>query len=92
MNVAAVQVSPETADPEVPATAWETIASPPSLMSVQFGPRLPLARLKLSEALDPVVLFVQVTATLVTLAVAMVPEPLVMVQVCPDGLVLTVTL
>ena len=35
---------------------------------------------------------VQVTATLVTLAVPMVPVPLVTVQVWPVGLVLTVTL
>ena len=32
------------------------------------------------------------TATLVTLAEPIVPDPLVTVQVCPDGLVLTVTL
>ena len=34
---------------------------------------------------------VQVTATLVTFAEPMVPVPLVTVQVCPDGWVLTVT-
>ena len=34
----------------------------------------------------------QVTETLVTLAAATVPEGLVTEQVCPDGLVLTVTL
>ena len=34
---------------------------------------------------------VQVTATLVTLADPIVPEPLATVQVCPDGLVCTVT-
>ena len=34
---------------------------------------------------------VQLTATLVTLAEPMVPEPLATVQVCPAGLVLTVT-
>ena len=72
-------------------TAWEEIASPPSLMSVQFGPRLPLARLKLSEAIT-CRLVVQVMATLVMLAEPMVPEPLATVQVWPVGLVLTVTL
>src|SRR5689334_23676364 len=36
--------------------------------------------------------FAQETATLVTLAEPMVPEPPVTVQVCPDGLVPTVTL
>ena len=34
----------------------------------------------------------QVTATLVTLAEPIVPDPLVTVQVCPDGFVFTVTL
>ena len=34
---------------------------------------------------------VQVTATLVTLAEAIVPEPLATVQVCPAGWVWTVT-
>ena len=33
----------------------------------------------------------QVTATLVTLAEPTVPDPLATVQVCPDGLVFTVT-
>ena len=47
VNVAAFQMSPLTPVLAVPATAWEMIVSPPSLMSVQFGPRLPLARLKL---------------------------------------------
>src|SRR5262245_40835708 len=43
-------MSPDTTLLEVPATACETIASPPSLISVQFAPRLPFARLKSSEA------------------------------------------
>ena len=90
VNVPAVQVSPETPALAVPAAAWETIASPPSLMLVQFGPRLPLARLKLSEPITALV--VQEMATLVMLAEAMVPEPLATVQVWPVGLVLTVTL
>ena len=34
-----------------PSAASLLITRPPSLMSVQFGPRLPLARLKLSDAL-----------------------------------------
>ena len=34
----------------------------------------------------------QETATLVTLAEPIVPDPLVTVQVCPDGFVFTVTL
>src|SRR5262249_51827858 len=34
----------------VPTTIWDEMASPPSLMSVQLAPRLPLARLKLSDA------------------------------------------
>ena len=38
-----------------------------------------------------VALDTQVTATLVTLAVPTVPEPLVTVQVCPSGWVNTVT-
>src|SRR5215470_11546500 len=49
-NVCAFQASPETPEAAVPAATWEEIARPPSLMSVQFGPRLPFARLKLSEA------------------------------------------
>src|ERR1700730_575618 len=84
-------MSPVTTDPEVPAAAWETIASPPSLMSVQFPPRLPSARLKSSEP-GVVVVAVQETATLVTLAAAMVPEPLETEQDWPEGLVCTVTL
>src|SRR5438045_3409515 len=75
----------------VPAAAWETIASPPSLVSVQFAPRLPSDRLKSSE--PPVAeLFVHETATLVTLAEPMVPEPLETEQDWPVGLVFTVTL
>src|SRR5215469_675831 len=84
-------MSPETPALAVPATTCEEIASPPSLISVQFGPRLPSTRLKSSEALDAVLL-VQVTVTLVTLAEAMVPDALATVQVCPDGKVFTETL
>src|SRR5689334_5526811 len=43
-------MSPDTPALAVPATACDVIASPPSLMLVQFAPRLPFARLKLSEA------------------------------------------
>ena len=42
-------MSPELPPALVPATAWLTIASPPMVISVQFGPRFPLARAKLSE-------------------------------------------
>jgi len=87
-----VRISPDTPALAVPATCCETIASPPSLVSVQFAPRLPFARLKSSEALVVVELAVQVTATLVTLAEPMVPVPLETEQVCPVGLVFTVTL
>ena len=41
---------------------------------------------------DAAALAAQDTATLVTLAEATVPDPLDTVQVCPDGLVPTVTL
>ena len=41
---------------------------------------------------EKVGLFVQETATLVTLAEPIVPEPLATVQAWPDGLVFTVTL
>ena len=81
-----------------PTTCCEAIAIAPSEVAVQFGPRLPSARLKLSDAITvspgtpPPPLVVQVTATLVTLAEAIVPEPLATVQVCPDGLACTVTL
>ena len=75
----------------VPTTCWEEMARPPSLMSVQSGPRLPLARLKSSVAI-PDALVVQVTETFVTSAEAMEPEPSATVQVCPVGLVCTVTL
>ena len=60
-------------------------------MSVQPAPRAPFALLKLSET-ELAVRVAQVTETLVTLAAATVPEGLVTEQVCPDGLVLTVTL
>ena len=68
----------------VPATAWEEMARPPSLMSVQLGPSGPSARLKLSEAL-PAEFVVQVTATLVTFAEPTVPDPLATVQLCRRG-------
>ena len=85
-------MSPEFPEATVPVTAWPETARPLSLMSVQLGPRLPSARLKSSDALDVVELAAQVTVTLVMLAAAMVPVPLETVQVCPVGLVLTVTL
>ena len=77
--------------PTVPITAWEEIAIAPSEIAVQFGPSPPSARLKSSEA-DVAELAAQETATLVTFAEATVPDPSETVQVCPDGLVFTVTL
>ena len=85
-------MSPENV-PLVPTTSWDEMASPPSVMSVQPAPRLPSDRLKLSETENPALVWVtQVTETLVTSAPAMVPEGFVTVQVCPEGLVSTVTL
>ena len=75
----------------VPVTTWDEIASPPSVMSVQPAPRVPFALLKLSET-ELATRVTQVTETLVTLAVATVPDGFVTEQVCPEGLVLTVTL
>ena len=77
--------------PAVPITAWEEIAIAPSEIAVQFAPSPPSARLKLSDAVRAA-LAAQDTATLVTLAEATVPDPADTVQVCPDGLVFTVTL
>ncbi len=80
---------------------WLEMVRAPSVRFVQFGPSGPLARAKLSDAapdpLEPpppvwVVVVVQVTETLVMLAVPTVPEPLVTVQVWPVGLVATLTL
>src|SRR5262245_15284361 len=84
-------MSPEMPEPTVPLTAWEVIASPASLMSVQLEPRVPSALLKSSEALAVVELLVQVTVTLVTLDAPMLPVPLETAQVWPVGLVFTVT-
>ena len=84
-------MSPDTPALAVPATTCEATASPPSLISVQFGPSGPSARLKSSEPLVPV-LVVQVTATLVTLADPTVPDPFATVHDCPAGFVFTVTL
>jgi hypothetical protein len=44
-------MSPEFAPAFVPATACPEMTRPPSLMSAQFGPSGPLARLKASDAL-----------------------------------------
>ena len=74
-----------------PITAWEEIDKPPSVIAVQFAPRLPFVLLKSSEP-DVAELVVQATAMLVTLAEATVPEALEAVQVWPEGLVFTVTL
>ena len=86
--------------PAIPITRREAIDSPPSEVAVQPGPSPPSARLKPSDPITvsplprppPPPLEAQVTATLVTLAEAMVPEPLATVQVRPAGLVCTVTL
>src|SRR5690348_13935494 len=77
--------------PTVPITCCEEIDIAPSEMAVQFEPKPPSARLKSSEA-DVPELAEQETPTLVMLADPIVPDPLVTVQVCPDGLVPTVTL
>ena len=63
--------------PAIPVTCCEAIAIAPSEIAVQFGPRPPSARLKLSDATVPIraPLAAQETATLVTLAEAIVPEP-----------------
>ncbi len=70
----------------MPVTTWEAMANPPSAMGVQAGPRLPSGRLK-SSVTTPA----QLTATLVTLAVPMVPLAFETVHSCPEGLVLTET-
>src|SRR6516165_10384646 len=67
-------MSPLTADAFVPDTALEVIASPPSVMSAQPLHWVPSARLKSSDA-DTVGFVVQVTATLVASAAAIVPRP-----------------
>ena len=77
--------------PAVPVTSCDEIAIAPSEIAVQPAPRPPSARLKSSDADVEPVLAAQVTATLVTLAEPIVPDPLATVQVCPDGLVFTVT-
>ncbi len=51
--VSAVRMSPESPPELVPCTCWLTMVRPPSAMLVQLGPRLPLARAKLSEARCP---------------------------------------
>jgi len=51
VNESAVHRSPEF--PDAFPTAWpEEIVSPPSEVAVQFAPRLPFGRAKLSDALD----------------------------------------
>src|SRR5271165_6323709 len=82
-------MSPVTT-PAVPITCWDAIAIPPSEIAVQFAPRLPSARLKLSAA--DVAEAAQETATLVTLAEPTVPDPFDTVQDWPAGFVFTVTL
>src|SRR5689334_22946708 len=74
----------------VPSTACDEIVNAPSLTALQFDPSPPFARLKSSDARAPVL--VHVTTTVVTFPPETVPEPLETAQVCPDGLLLTVTL
>src|SRR6185437_3797435 len=88
--VSPVRMSPVVA-PAVPITCCEAIVIDPSEIAVQPAPSAPLARLKSSDA-DVPELVAQVSATLVTLALPTVPDPLVTVQVWLAGLVLTVTL
>src|SRR6185437_9377173 len=89
----AAHMSPEFPLALVPTAASDEIARPPSWMLVQFGPRLPLARAKLSVALvAPCVVVVHVTDTLVMLAAATVPDPPDTEHVWPCGAVATVTL
>ena len=62
-------------------------------MAVQFAPRLPFARAKLSVAAGgPDVLAAQLTVTLVTFAEPTVPDAFAAVHAWPDGLDATVTL
>ena len=64
----------------MPTTAWVEMARPPSVKTVQQAPRLPLARLKLSEA-EPVEPRGHAGDGHVgDVGRAMVPEPLATVQ------------
>ncbi len=86
-------MSPEFPPELVPTTVSEEIANGPSDMAVQFGPRPPLARAKLSvTAFDVFREAEQAIAILVTLADPTVPDPLETVHCCPLGLVATVAL
>ena len=76
----------------VPSTACEEIESAPSLIAAQFDPSEPLGRLKSSRPPEPGLTLLQVTATFVTSAAAIVPVPFATLQVWPLGFVLTVTL
>jgi hypothetical protein len=60
-------------------------------MAAQLVPRLPFARLKLSVPAGANAVL-QLTATFVTSAAAIVPLPLATLQLWPLGFVLTVTL
>ena len=89
--VSAVRMSPAVAP--VPTTVCEAIESAPSLIATQPDPSEPSGRLK--SSVPPgggggAVL--QLTATFVTSAAAIVPLPLATLQLWPLGLVLTVTL
>ena len=80
-----MRMSPEYPPALVPATAWLTMVSPPIVMSVQFGPRLPFALAKLSEGfpLVPPAVVVVVDGTVVVV----VPPAVVVVE---DGVVVVV--
>ena len=88
LYVSAIRMSPAVA--LVPTTACEAIESAPSLIAVQPAPSDPFGRLKSSLPAEPV--SVQLTATFVTSAAAIVPVPFATLQVWPLGFVLTVTL
>jgi hypothetical protein len=74
----------------VPTTACEAIESAPSLTALQPAPSDPLARLK--SSVPPAASVLQLTATFVTSAAAIVPLALATLQLWPLGFVLTVTL
>ena len=88
LYVSAIRMSPAVA--LVPTTACEAIESAPSLTAVQPAPSEPFARLKSSLPRSRCRL--QLTATFVTSAAAIVPVPFATLQVWPLGFVLTVTL
>ncbi len=72
----------------VPCTCWLTMVRPPSAISAQLGPRLPLARAKLSEGspappLPPVVVVVDGVVVVVVVLGGMVVVVVVVLGVTP---------